>query len=163
MGTEIERKFLPRDNSWRNFVTESIVMKQRYLPFAENASASGRVRIAGSRAFLTLKSAVKGFSRSEFEYEIPVSDASEILRTICSGAAIEKIRHLVSFRGFLWEVDEFQGDNAGLVVAEIELESEQTTFPLPPWIGVEVTGDPRYFNSRLAEHPFSSWKISPDQ
>ncbi len=157
MGTEIERKFLLRDDSWREAVIQSTVFRQRYLPFAEGRSGSGRVRIAGDKAFLTLKSAVKGFSRSEFEYEIPVADAQEILRNLCTGASIEKTRHLVPYEGFLWEIDEFSGDNAGLIVAEIELESEQTSFPLPPWIGKEVTGDPRYFNSVLAEHPFSTW------
>ena len=88
---------------------------------------------------------------------IPVADAKEILRDLCTGASVEKTRHLVPYEGFVWEIDEFAGDNAGLIVAEIELESEDSAFPLPPWIGEEVTGDPRYFNSVLAEHPFSTW------
>lgn len=158
MGTEIERKFLLRDDSWRKEVTKSTVFQQRYLPFAGPSSGSGRVRIAGDKAFLTLKSPVKGFSRSEFEYEIPVPDAEEVIRQICTGASIQKTRHLVPYEGFLWEIDEFAGENAGLIVAEIELDSEDRAFPLPPWIGEEVTGDPRYFNSVLAEHPFSTWK-----
>lgn len=157
MGIEIERKYLLRDDSWRREVTESTVFKQRYLPFAEGHPGTGRVRIAGDKAFLTLKSAVKGFSRSEFEYEIPVADAEQIMRQLCAGAMIEKIRHLVPYRGFLWEIDEFTGENAGLTVAEIELETEGQEFPLPSWIGEDVTGDYRYFNSVLAEHPFSTW------
>ena len=157
MGTEIERKFLLRDDSWRRDVIQSTPFRQRYLPFGEGRSGSGRVRIAGDRAFLTLKTPVKGFSRNEFEYEIPVADAKEILRDLCTGASVEKTRHLVPYEGFVWEIDEFAGDNAGLIVAEIELESEDSAFPLPPWIGEEVTGDPRYFNSVLAEHPFSTW------
>lgn len=156
MGTEIERKFLLRDDSWRESVVKSTPFRQRYLPFKERAG-SGRVRIAGDKAFLTLKSTVKGFTRSEFEYEIPVADAKEIIRDLCAGASIEKIRHLVPYEGFLWEIDEFSGENTGLIVAEIELDSEDRAFPLPPWIGEEVTGDPRYFNSVLAEHPFSTW------
>lgn len=159
MGTEIERKFLLRDDSWRRDVIQSTRFQQRYLPLGEGRSGSGRVRIAGDRAFLTLKTPVKGFSRSEFEYEIPVADAKEILRDLCTGASIEKIRHLVPYKGFVWEIDEFAGDNTGLTVAEIELKSEDSVFPLPPWIGEEVTGDPRYFNSVLAEHPFSTWNL----
>ena len=158
MGIEIERKFLLKDDSWRSAVSASTVFKQRYLPFQPGPEhLSGRIRIAGNRAFLTLKSAAKGFSRDEFEYEIPLEDAEQMLERFCTGNAVSKIRHKVDYLGHLWEIDEFLGENAGLVVAELELESEDQRFPIPPWLGEEVTSDYRYSNSVLAENPYSSW------
>ncbi len=158
MGVEIERKFLLKDDSWRSSVESSVVYKQRYLPFRDGAGhISGRVRIAGNRAWLTMKSAAKGFARNEFEYEIPLADAEQMLEQLCTGNAICKIRHVVRFLGYRWEIDEFLGENAGLVVAELELTSEDQRFPLPPWAGEEVTGDYRYSNSVLAENPYTAW------
>ncbi len=159
MGIEIERKFLLKDDSWRSSVKSSTVFKQRYLPFRSAPNhISGRIRIAGERAYLTMKSAAKGFSRSEFEYEIPLADAEHMLEQFCAGNAINKIRHIVDYLGYRWEIDEFLGENAGLIIAELELESESSQFPLPPWLGEEVTGDYRYSNSVLAEKPYSAWK-----
>lgn len=159
MGIEIERKFLLRDDSWRSCVSASAVFKQRYLPFRSGPEhLSGRIRIAGSRAWITIKSAVKGFSRDEFEYEIPLEDAEQMLERFCTGNTVSKIRHTVEYLGYRWEIDEFLGENAGLIVAELELESENQRFPIPPWLGEEVTGDYRYSNSVLAENPYSSWQ-----
>ena len=158
MGVEIERKFLLKDDSWRSSVESSTVYKQRYLPFREGAGhISGRVRIAGNRAWLTMKSAAKDFSRNEFEYEIPLADAELLLVQLCTGNVVRKVRHVVRFLGYRWEIDEFLGENAGLVVAELELSSVDQRFPLPPWIGEEVTGDYRYSNSVLAENPYTAW------
>lgn len=158
MGVEIERKFLLKDDSWRSSVKSSTAFKQRYLPFRHGPGhICGRIRIAGNRAYLTMKSAAKGFSRSEFEYEIPLADAEQMLEQFCTGSAVSKIRHVVDYLGYQWEIDEFLGENAGLVVAELELKSESQRFPLPPWIGEEVTGDYRYSNSVLAENPYSAW------
>jgi len=158
MGQEIERKYLLKNDLWRPLAERSVRMKQRYLPLCEDAG-SGRVRIAGDHAFLTLKTRVKGFSRGEFEYEIPIADAEQIMDSICTGPTVEKMRYIVPFAGHVWEIDEFAGANAGLILAEIELRSETETFELPPWIGGDVTGDVRYYNSVLAEHPYSEWKM----
>jgi CYTH domain-containing protein len=116
-----------------------------------------RVRIAGDEAFLTIKGQSTGATRAEFEYPIPKLDAQQLL-ALCQGPIIQKIRHRVTFEGFMWEVDEFFGDNVGLVVAEIELASEDQQFPKPDWVGQEVTDDPRYFNSKLAQNPYSTWR-----
>ena len=115
-----------------------------------------RVRIAGEKAFLTVKGGIKGFSRSEFEYEIPVNDADEMLEMAVS-SPVEKVRHIIIHRGKSWEVDVFEGDNKGLVLAEIELGSETETFDLPEWVTEEVSHDMRYHNSQLSQKPYSSW------
>jgi adenylate cyclase len=154
MGVEIERKFLVKDDSWRVGAVATD-FRQGYL--SRSPGRTVRVRIAGKIGVLTIKGKSKGFSRPEFEYEIPLDDAIQLL-ALCEGPAIEKVRHEVSFGGFVWEVDEFRGANAGLVVAEIEVPSEDTAFPLPPWAGTEVTADSRYANSRLSEKPYSTWK-----
>ena len=154
MGVEIERKFLLKNSDWKQYAEKSIRMKQQYLPFQEK-SGTGRIRIAGDHAFLTLKTRVKGISRGEFEYEIPLEDADRIMELICQGFSVEKTRYIVPFAGKIWEIDEFAGDNAGLILAEIELNSEDEKFELPPWIGEEVTGDFHYYNSYLAEHPLN--------
>jgi CYTH domain-containing protein len=127
---------------------------QGYL-VADNARTV-RLRIAGSNGFLTIKGSSRGMSRLEFEYPIPVGDAMEMLK-LCPLPVIEKFRSRILFEGKIWEVDEFEGENKGLILAEIELTSEEETFAVPDWIGEEVTGDVRYFNSRLAIHPFSKW------
>ena len=157
MAVEIERKFLLKDDSWRAGVTGTL-FRQGYLSRA--AERTVRVRIAGEQAFLTIKGKSQGASRAEFEYAIPVADAAAMLE-LCDGPLIEKNRYCIEHAGFVWEVDEFLGANAGLVVAEVELPSEATQPPLPEWVGVEVTSDARYYNSRLSEYPYSGWGVVP--
>lgn len=157
MNTEIERKFLLKNDSWRQSVQNSCRICQAYARFEEKPAHSFRVRIAGDRAFLTLKSPVTGFSRQEYEYAIPPADAAALIREFC-GSRLEKIRHYVPFAGRCWEIDEFLGDNTGLIVAELELQSEDDVFEQPSWLGREITGDLRYYNSRLIREPFSRWK-----
>ena len=153
MGIEIERKFLvnsPPLESWgRGFD-----IKQGYL--ARGSSAMARVRIYGDQGFLTIKGQTMGISRQEFEYEIPVKDAEELLG-LCEGGKIIKKRWKVNINQHTWEVDVFDGDNAGLIIAEIELNDVNESFKRPPWLGEEVSDDPRYFNSALSRHPFKCW------
>jgi adenylate cyclase len=156
MATEIERKFLLRDDSWRAAVERSVTMTQGYLANTERGSV--RVRIAGDRATLNLKSMTLGVTRSEFDYAIPTADARTILDTLCMRPLVEKTRHHVRWGGHLWEIDEFHGENAGLVVAELELSDAQQDFTRPPWLGAEVSDDPRYYNVCLIEHPYRTWK-----
>ena len=153
MGMEIERKFLLKNDDWRSLGTP-VRYAQGYL--ATDSERTVRVRIAGTKAFLTIKGLSKGFSRKEFEYAIPVDEATEMLQ-LCAFPAIEKYRTKVLFDGKIWEIDEFEGENKGLIVAEIELNSEDETFAVPAWIGQEVTGDVRYFNSCIAQHPYKNW------
>jgi len=155
MAIEIERKFLVEGSSWREQVHSSCQLRQAYL--AGGTTCSVRVRIAGERAWLGLKGRVRGASRLEFEYLVPLSDAGVMFESLSDGGRIEKLRHIVPFQGHRWEVDEFLGDNAGLVLAELELEREEETFARPPWLGAEVTLDQRYFNSYLARHPWTGW------
>lgn len=155
MGVEIERKFLVGGDAWRT-LGESTLLRQGYL--STDATRTVRVRIDGERAFLTIKGKSVGASRGEWEYPIPVLEAAELLDTLCQQPLVEKVRHRIASGPHTWEVDEFLGANAGLVVAEIELASEDETFAKPDWIGREVTGDARYFNSRLISHPYSEWK-----
>lgn len=152
MGIEIERKFLVSGD----FKTGTPKLyRQGYLSRVPERTV--RIRVVDQHAWITIKSLTDAASRQEFEYPIPVSDGIELL-ALCDGPLIEKYRWLVEYKGMLWEVDEFLGDNAGLVVAEIELEAADQEFALPPWIAEEVTSDYRYHNSRLAEHPYSTWK-----
>jgi adenylate cyclase len=153
MATEIERKFLVRGRSWRR--TDAVEYAQGYLN--RDHERTVRVRVAGDRAWLTIKGRSVGASRPEFEYEIPLVDAEQLL-ALSDGPVVRKRRHLVPHAGFTWEVDEFLGDNEGLVVAEIELDAEDRAFEKPDWVGEEVTGDPRYFNSSLATDPYRIWK-----
>ena len=152
MATEIERKFLVTGDEWRS--APGVLIWQGYLN--RDKQRTVRVRVAGDKAYLTIKGVSKGATRAEFEYEIPLSEATA-LRALCDGPIIEKLRRHIPLDGFTWEVDEFFGDNAGLVVAEIELKSEGDVFAKPPWVGQEVTEDARYFNSNLATHPYSEW------
>ena len=152
MPVEIERKFLVRGNDWRT--DQGVRIIQGYLNRDEERTV--RVRMAGERAFLTIKGVNTGAMRAEFEYEIPVADAEQLLK-ICVGALIEKTRHTVVYAGMTWEIDEFHGANEGLIVAEVELEDPEQTFAKPAWLGPEVTADARYFNSSLAVRPYSSW------
>ena len=154
MGVEIERKFLVSSNNWRTLGVP-VHYAQGYL--VSDGYRTVRIRVAGEKGFLTIKGISKGLSRPEFEYEIPVVEAIDMFK-LCSLPVIEKFRTKVVFDGKTWEVDEFQGENKGLIMAEIELKSEDETFLIPPWIGKEVTGDIRYFNSRLAVNPYKHWR-----
>ena len=156
MPTEIERKFLLRNEDWKAHVTESHRIAQGYLALTDKASI--RVRIKGDgRAFLTIKSAEKGISRSEFDFPIPIGEA-EALFPLCEGGVIDKVRYLVPVEDVTFEIDVFSGANTGLIVAELELNSEAQTFPVPEWLGDEVSGDPRYFNAALSRHPYREWE-----
>ena len=164
MGIEIERKFLVTGEGWRSAAREVVPMTQGYLnDLAAMDSgamkASVRVRIAGDQAFLNLKSRELGHTRQEFDYPIPVVDARALL-ALSVGGLIDKRRHYVEHAGHLWEVDEFLGDNAGLVVAEIELDSADEAFDKPDWIGAEVTDCSRYYNLALATRPYSQWSAA---
>jgi CYTH domain-containing protein len=150
MAIEIERKFLVSQDKWVANAS-GIRYRQGYLCTATGITV--RVRVAGEQAFITVKGPAKGYSRAEYEYLIPVQDAEEMLSTLCQQPLIEKIRHRVEYAGHIWEVDVFHGANNGLILAEIELQSEDTCFALPPWLGQEVSGDPRYFNSALGNTP----------
>ena len=157
MAQEIERKYLVKVAEFKHAAanSRSVEIAQGYL--YSSAAETLRVRIAGDRAYLTLKGPVKGFSRLEFEYEIPLLDAREMLANLC-GSVVEKRRYFIEYGGHTWEVDEFHGENAGLYVAEIELASEGESFALPPFIGREVTGNRAFYNGSLARFPFSQWR-----
>jgi adenylate cyclase len=157
MGTEIERKFLVKGNEWRELAA-GIRYSQGYLRSGNEQTV--RVRIAGEEAFLTIKGKTDGISRMEFEYPIPVEDAKILLAELCEQPIIEKKRYRINYQGFVWEVDEFFGENEGLLVAEIELESENQKFSKPPWIGAEVSLDRRYSNGSLVKYPFTLWEKS---
>jgi adenylate cyclase len=161
MGIEIERKFLVCDDSWREAVEHSERIAQGYLIGAQalrdgSAKASVRARLAGEQAWLNIKAARLGIERAEFEYSIPVSDARTLLDTLCDGV-LEKIRHHVRVDGVLFEVDEFLGDNSGLIVAEVELPAVDAAFPRPSWLGQEVSALLRYYNVNLIDHPYRQW------
>ncbi len=155
MGTEIEHKFLLRDERWRQQTTRSVRMRQGYLTSDERCSV--RVRVAGDQGFLNVKSGTLGIQRSEYEYPIPLAEAEEILDTLCEKPVLEKTRHYVPVGEHCWEVDEFAGANAGLIVAEVELSRPDEPFERPDWAGEDVSGDPRYYNSRLARQPYTTW------
>lgn len=154
MGVEIERKFLVMQDRWRD-LAPGVLYRQGYI--STQPGRTVRVRIAGDRAFITLKGATQGITRSEFEYSIPDVDANEILNTLCASPLIEKHRHKINLNGLVWEVDEFLGENQGLVIAEVEIESVDQAIELPDWIGEDISHDSRYYNSNLVNHPFSSW------
>lgn len=150
MATEIERRFLVKNDAWRAQSTRSTVLLQGYL---STGPTTVRVRMADNEAWLTIKGPTRGLSRAEFEYPIPAADAHQMLYSLCSGNLIEKTRHLVPHHGDIWEVDEFHGLNQGLVLAELEMDNEAHVFVRPAWLGNEVTTDPRYTNSSLALNP----------
>jgi adenylate cyclase len=161
MGIEIERKFLVSGDGWRAAAHAVLPMAQGYINDSASIDsgaqqASVRVRIQGEQAFLNLKSREIGHTRQEFDYPIPVDDARALL-ALCVGGLIDKRRHLVRHGDLLWEVDEFLGDNAGLVVAEVELDDAAQAIDLPEWVGAEVTDDVRYYNLALAAHPYTRW------
>ena len=155
MAIEIEHKFLLANDDWRTQVSRSVRYRQGYL--STLATTSIRVRISDEHAWLNIKSAVIGTHRHEYEYEIPLADADEIINDLCRKPLIEKTRHFVTYQGHLWEIDEFDGDNAGLIVAEIELAQVGEQFAKPAWLGKEVTEDLRYYNNNLTQHPYSQW------
>tara|TARA_A100001037_G_C14825127_1_gene489526 strand:+ start:55 stop:546 length:492 start_codon:yes stop_codon:yes gene_type:complete len=155
MGQEIERKFLVYGTEWRGEATSRVRYRQGYV--AREGELTVRVRFAGEHAWLTIKGPTQGVVRAEFEYEIPVPDAQELLSSHCAGPLIEKTRYFVEFDGRIWEVDEFEGDNAGLIVAEVELEHAESRVSLPPWVGKEVSHLTRYFNAALVSYPYLKW------
>jgi adenylate cyclase len=155
MGTEVEHKFLVVGDSWRDSVTASTHIVQGYL--ARSGQVTVRARIKGMQAFLTIKGPTRGTSRAEFEYEIPSADAQEMLAELADGPVIDKVRHLVPVGGHIWEVDVFAGENAPLVLAEVELADPDEPFEIPAWAGADVSHDARYFNANLALEPYSRW------
>lgn len=154
MATEIERKFLVRGEGWRQ--AAPLEIRQGYLN--RDKQRTVRIRISGGRGYLTVKGVAEGLARPEFEYEIPLRDAEQML-SLCEGPLLEKRRHVLTHAGMTWEVDEFLGENAGLIVAEIELDSEQQRFERPDWLHTEVTDDARYLNSNLSVQPYSRWSV----
>lgn len=156
MGKEIERKFLVNGTGYRKNSTMTYY-KQGYLSVDKERTV--RIRIIGEKGFITIKGKNEGISRPEYEYEIPVKEAGEILNNLCLKPIIEKYRYIYKhLDNTIWEIDEFLGENEGLIVAEIELPTEDTVFTKPDWIGKEVTDDPRYYNSNLIRNPFKQWK-----
>jgi len=155
MGVEIERKFRLLNDSWREQVLHRTLLRQGYI--ANTRRASVRVRLAGEVGWLSVKSMTRGPARAEYEAAIAAVEANEMLDQLCEGPLIEKWRHIVIHQGSEWEIDQFLGENAGLVIAELELESEDARFAKPPWLGLEVTHDERYYNFRLSEKPFRHW------
>ena len=156
MGTEIERKFLVANDSWRQEVIGTRDIIQGYL--ANTDKGSIRIRISNDKATLNIKSATPEITRMEFEYSIPGIDATAMLEALCLLPLIEKTRHLVQFDGHTWEIDEFRGENTGLVIAEIELDDLNAGFAKPAWLGKDVSNDPRYYNVYLIEQPYSRWR-----
>jgi CYTH domain-containing protein len=155
MAKEIERKFLVHPRKWSEMAPATDI-RQGYICSEKDRSV--RVRTVGSKAFVTIKGTTSGITRDEFEYEIPVDDANQILDRLCQKPLIEKKRYRIPFGGRTWEVDEFSGANRGLTVAEIELDDADQSFEKPEWVDREVSDDPRYFNANLAKEPFSTWK-----
>ncbi len=155
MAIEVEHKFLLANSDWRKDIQKSIKYKQGYL--SAQPTSSIRIRTTDQHAWLNIKSATIGTSRLEFEYEIPLDDADIILNTLCGKPLVEKTRHLIPIGRFIWEIDEFEGDNLGLVIAEIELTKQGENFPKPSWLGSEVSGDLRYYNNNLAKKPYKYW------
>ena len=154
MGREIERKFLTNNEDWKA-LADGTYYRQGYLSTEKERTV--RVRTINDKGFLTIKGITTGFSRVEYEYEIPFAEATEMLDSLCFKPLVEKKRYKIAMAELVWEVDEFKGENDGLVVAEVELTSEEQKFEKPSWIGEEVSGDPRYFNSNLIANPYSTW------
>jgi adenylate cyclase len=154
MSTEIERKFLVHGDTWKT-LGDKVSIRQGYL--SSHPDRIVRVRIQDGSAVLTIKGRTKGMTRGEWEYAIPLQDAQEFLNQLCKRPLIEKTRYRITHAGMLWEVDEFFGENQGLVVAEIELLAEDQVIAKPDWVGEEVTHDPRYANANLLHHPFTRW------
>jgi adenylate cyclase len=154
MAQEIERKFLLKSDSWRAGA-QGTMYRQGYLNSVKERTV--RIRTVDDKAFLTIKGVTVGATRAEYEYPIPVADCNAMLDTLAEKPLIEKKRYKIRRGDLTWEIDEFFGENKGLIVAEVELESEDQAFEKPDWVGEEVTGDPRYFNANLIRHPYSKW------
>ena len=154
MGKEIERKFLVKGDTWRQLATGTSY-RQGYLSTVKERTV--RVRTINTKGYLTIKGITQGVSRVEYEYEIPFTEANEMLDNLCERPLVEKDRYKIKLDELVWEVDEFKGENNGLILAEVELQSENQEFKKPEWIGAEVSGDPRYFNSNLIKHPYTKW------
>lgn len=155
MGMEIERKFLVKGDAWREGACGT-AFRQGYLSSARERTV--RVRTAGGRGFLTVKGPTSGVTRAEFEYEIPLADAERMLDELAERPLVEKMRYRIPQGPYVWEIDEFFGENEGLIVAEIELPDEDAEFERPEWLGEEVSSDPRYFNSNLVRNPYRNWR-----
>jgi adenylate cyclase len=156
MGREVERKYLVTDDRWRQRVGPGAHYRQGYL--CADPQRSVRVRLAANEAALTIKGNVEGAARDEFEYPIPAADANQILERLCIKPIIEKTRYEIQFGGVKWQVDEFAGENEGLVIAEVETSKAPEEIPKPEWLGEDVTDDPRYSNVNLVKQPYSRWK-----
>lgn len=154
MATEIERKYLVLDETWRSRAV-GMVFRQGYLSTVKERTV--RVRVVGHLGYLTVKGLTVGSVRTEFEYEVPIADAEQMLDELCEQPLIEKTRYVIEENGLTWEIDEFAGANEGLIVAEVELGDESQQVDPPDWVGEEVTNDARYFNANLIAHPFSEW------
>jgi adenylate cyclase len=154
MALEIERKFLVVGDAWRSLATGTLY-RQGYVVLG--AGKTVRVRVAGSTGYLTIKGPSVNLARTEFEYEIPLDDAMTLLDTLCEQPLVEKTRYKIPYGGMVWEVDEFAGENQGLIVAEVELATADQAIALPPWVGADVSDDPRYFNVYLVQHPYRQW------
>jgi adenylate cyclase len=154
MPKEIERKFIVATDTWRNSIKDKTPMRQGYIRALD---CTVRVRIAGTTGYLTIKGRTSNITRDEYEYEIPLQEAEEMLNSLCQGGSVEKLRYRVIVDGDEWVVDEFIGQNAGLIMAEIELTTENQSFTTPEWLGKEVSHDSRYTNGALAMKPFSTW------
>jgi adenylate cyclase len=155
MPSEIEHKYLVRREAWKPS-TAGVLYRQGYLSSAKERAV--RVRIAGDKAFLTVKGLTTGLTRLEFEYPIPITDAAIMLDELCEQPLIEKTRYCEEYQGHRWEIDEFHGENAGLIIAEIEVSNAAERFAVPPWAAAEVSDDSRYFNSNLGLNPYKNWK-----
>lgn len=154
MPTEIERKFLVKGDEWR-----SLAIGNRYCQgYLTTGEKTVRVRVVGEQGYLTIKGPSQGIARAEYEYKIPVGDALEMLHNLCEPPLIEKTRYKIECGELIWEVDEFGGENQGLIMAEVELSDANQAIAIPDWIGEEVSGDPRYYNSSLVKNPYSRWK-----
>jgi CYTH domain-containing protein len=160
MGKEIERRFLVQGDAWRA-QAKGIPFRQGFLSTVKERVV--RVRIAGDHATLTIKGITRGFSKTEFEYAIPKEQAQVMLDDLCEQPLIEKIRYRLETDGLVWEIDVFEGANAGLLLAEVELDEEQQAFVRPAWLGREISHDPRYFNSNLVSNPFTTWNENTDR
>jgi len=156
MAREIERKYLVENDAWRREAPPGVPIVQGYL--SADPDRSVRIRIAGDDAFVTIKGKAQGSARDEYEYPIPKDDAAEILENLCLKPPIEKTRYIVRRGDLKWEIDEFAGENRGLVMAEVETAKPSAEIEKPAWLGKDVTADPRYANVRLARHPFSQWE-----
>lgn len=152
---EIERRFLLQNDTWRSHASAPLLLKQGYLSVEKERTI--RVRIVGEQAWLTLKGYITDATRSEFEYPIPLADAEVMMATMCP-FKMEKHRYIINHQGFTFEIDEFFGENAPLIIAELELPSEDTPYPTPDWLGEEITADGRFTNAYLSKHPFGTWE-----